>query len=97
MNNPIVILGGGVSGLAAVHKLQKAGLKSILLEKNEVVGGLASSYKIKSYTVERFYHHIFYTIYIITYTYNNFFSNRIFLATLKHSKDCGTPQYMPIT
>jgi len=61
MNNPIVILGGGVSGLAAAYKLQKAGLKSVLLEKNEVVGGLASSYKIKSYTIERFYHHIFST------------------------------------
>jgi len=53
-----VIIGGGLAGLAAAYKL---GPKDniILIEKEPELGGMASSYKICGYTIEKYYHHIF--------------------------------------
>jgi len=45
-NNPIAILGGGVSGLAAALTLLEKGEKVVLIEKNVEVGGSASSIDI---------------------------------------------------
>ncbi|HEX7628075.1 MAG TPA: NAD(P)/FAD-dependent oxidoreductase [Candidatus Methanoperedens sp.] len=53
-----VIIGGGLAGLAAAYKL--AGKDEIILiEKEPELGGMASSYKIAGYTIEKYYHHIF--------------------------------------
>ncbi len=54
----IVILGGGLSGLAAAYDLSQAGQRVTLLEKNTDLGGLASSLQIQGAWVERFYHFI---------------------------------------
>jgi len=54
-----VIIGGGVSGLIAAYQLLKKGRKVILLEKSDKVGGALSSFKIKNYWIEEFYHHVF--------------------------------------
>jgi len=58
----IVVLGGGLSGLAASYKLSKAGNELTILEKESFLGGLASSYSIdwegKNYWITKTYHHI---------------------------------------
>jgi protoporphyrinogen oxidase len=50
-----VIIGGGLAGLAAAHALKDA----LVLEKEPVLGGTASSYCFKGCHIERYYHHIF--------------------------------------
>jgi protoporphyrinogen oxidase len=53
-----IIIGGGLAGLAAAYRL--AGKDEItLIEKEPELGGMASSYKIDKYHIEKYYHHIF--------------------------------------
>lgn len=54
----VVVLGGGLAGLAACHKLSLKGFRTLLLEKNEDLGGLASSYLVDGYFVPKTYHHV---------------------------------------
>lgn len=54
----IVILGGGLSGLAAAFDLSQAGQRITLVERALDPGGLASSLQIQGASVERFYHFI---------------------------------------
>jgi protoporphyrinogen oxidase len=56
---PVVIAGAGFTGLAAAFELARSGAKVVLLEKEDVVGGLASGFKVGEFTLERFYHHWF--------------------------------------
>ncbi len=51
-----VIIGGGLAGLAAAYRL---GDEIILIEKEPELGGMASSYEIDDYHIEKYYHHIF--------------------------------------
>jgi protoporphyrinogen oxidase len=53
-----VVLGGGLSGLAAGSVLAKNGIEPIVLEKDETLGGLASSYSIDGSYVPKTYHHV---------------------------------------
>ncbi|MCZ7404330.1 MAG: NAD(P)/FAD-dependent oxidoreductase [Candidatus Methanoperedens sp.] len=53
-----VIIGGGLAGLAAAYRLA-GGDEIILIEKEPELGGMASSYEIDSYHIEKYYHHIF--------------------------------------
>lgn len=53
-----VIIGGGLAGLAAAYSLAGKD-KIILIEKEPELGGMASSYKIDKYHIEKYYHHIF--------------------------------------
>ncbi len=56
---PIVIIGAGVSGLAAALELLEHGQKVILIEKNDRIGGAAASISIpENRTVAAGYHHI---------------------------------------
>ena len=56
----VVIVGAGFTGLAAALQLSKQGIKPIVVESDEVVGGLAGSFKIGGrYDLEKFYHHWF--------------------------------------
>ncbi len=53
-----VIIGGGLTGLAAAYRL--AGRDEILIiEEEPELGGVASSYNIDGYHIEKYYHHIF--------------------------------------
>ncbi len=53
-----IIIGGGLAGLAAAYKL--AGRDEIILiEAEPELGGMASSYRIDNYHIEKYYHHIF--------------------------------------
>jgi protoporphyrinogen oxidase len=54
----VVVVGGGLSGLAASYDLARAGWHVTLVEAAKDLGGLASSVKIEGTPVERFYHFI---------------------------------------
>ena len=53
-----MVIGGGLAGLAASYDLLRAGQRVTLLEAAPDFGGLASSFKLEGYPVERFYHFI---------------------------------------
>jgi protoporphyrinogen oxidase len=48
-NKKVVIIGGGPAGLTAANELSKAGVESIVLEKDQMVGGLSRTVKYKDY------------------------------------------------
>jgi all-trans-retinol 13,14-reductase len=48
----VVVVGGGLGGLAAGALLAKKGLKVHLIEQHDKVGGFASNYKRKNYRME---------------------------------------------
>ncbi len=53
-----IIIGGGLAGLAAAYKLTGTG-EVLVIEKDAEPGGMASSYHINDYYIEKYYHHIF--------------------------------------
>lgn len=53
-----IILGGGLSGLAAADKLLDAGFAVTILEKTDHLGGLASSFEQDGEFVPKYYHHV---------------------------------------
>lgn len=57
----IAILGGGITGLTAGYYLAKKGHQITIMEKGEVLGGLAAGFKEKNWDwyLERTYHHLF--------------------------------------
>jgi len=57
--DPIVVVGGGFGGLAAAYEIAKSGRKVTVIEKEPLVGGLASGFQVGEHTLERFYHHWF--------------------------------------
>ena len=60
-NGPIII-GAGFSGLSAALRLCKEGLKPLIIEKDRIVGGMASCHRIRGvrgFWIEKFYHHFF--------------------------------------
>ncbi|WEL21458.1 NAD(P)/FAD-dependent oxidoreductase [Halorhabdus sp. BNX81] len=54
----IGVVGGGVAGLAAARRLQKAGYDVMVLEASDDLGGLAATYETKGDPIERYYHHL---------------------------------------
>ena len=48
----VITIGGGFAGLAASALVAKAGFKSILVEKNESVGGRARAFKAADFTFD---------------------------------------------
>ncbi len=54
----IGIVGGGIAGLAAAYRLQRAGYDVQLFEAGSDIGGLAATYETSGDRVEAFYHHL---------------------------------------
>src|SRR5437762_1772317 len=46
-------------GLTAAYRLASAGHEAVVLERMELVGGLAAGFKVGDTWLERFYHHLF--------------------------------------
>src|SRR5262245_52234158 len=60
LNAPhIAIIGGGFGGLAAAWELSRNGVRVTVLEQDDDVGGLAGSFRVNGYPLEKFYHHWF--------------------------------------
>lgn len=49
IDDKVVIIGAGPAGLTAAYELSKAGLNSTVLEKDNIVGGLARTVKYRGY------------------------------------------------
>lgn len=56
MGKKIVVLGGGICGLAISHKLSKDGHQVILCESSEQLGGLGTFFKHNDKWLDKFYH-----------------------------------------
>jgi protoporphyrinogen oxidase len=54
----IGVVGGGIAGLAAAYRLQKAGYDVQVFEASDDVGGLAAVYDTAGDPIEKFYHHL---------------------------------------
>ncbi len=55
-----IIIGGGLTGLAAAYRMLKDGVSDVaILERDSELGGMAASYHIGDYHIEKYYHHIF--------------------------------------
>ncbi|MFH8345122.1 NAD(P)/FAD-dependent oxidoreductase [Streptomyces sp. NPDC018045] len=55
----VIVVGAGFTGLAAAHELGRAGLRCLVLEADDHVGGLAGTFTVGGRQLERFYHHWF--------------------------------------
>ena len=53
-----VIIGGGLAGMAAAWQTSRQGLDGTLIEKNDHLGGLASSFEMNGRVFPLGYHHI---------------------------------------
>lgn len=56
MKKKIVVIGAGIAGLAATHKLAKAGYDVTILESNSQLGGLGTFFKHGDKWIDKFYH-----------------------------------------
>jgi len=54
----IGIVGGGIAGLAAAYRLQRAGHAVRIFEAADQVGGLAATYETAGDRIEQYYHHL---------------------------------------
>ena len=59
MNNPVLILGAGISGLGAAYKLSCNGQQTVVLEKDTTYGGLCGNFTIDGFRFDRFVHFSF--------------------------------------
>lgn len=57
----VAVLGAGALGLAAARRLAQGGLQVTLIEREPLVGGLATGFRVEPSWFEKFYHHIFRT------------------------------------
>jgi protoporphyrinogen oxidase len=57
--NSLVVVGGGITGLAAAYLAARAGVRVTLLEAADTVGGLLGTFEVGGNRLEFFYHHAF--------------------------------------
>src|SRR3990167_3344734 len=57
----VLIVGGGATGLLAAYELQKENIDVIIVERSDVLGGLAGNFYVQGTSLEKFYHHLFTT------------------------------------
>ncbi|MBB5851313.1 FAD-dependent oxidoreductase [Amycolatopsis umgeniensis] len=55
-SSQVAVIGGGIGGLAAAHRLARHGVQVTLLEAGDQLGGLGTFFPYRDRWVERFYH-----------------------------------------
>lgn len=55
----LIVVGGGITGLASAYLAAKAGKKVAVVEANKTFGGLLSTFDIGGNKLEYYYHHFF--------------------------------------
>ena len=55
----VAIIGGGFGGLAAAHRLARAGVQVSVFERGAHLGGLAMAFPFGDTEIEKYYHHWF--------------------------------------
>jgi len=55
----VAVIGGGVTGMSAADELSRRGVACTIFDKDQVIGGLAGSFKVNGVYLEKFYHHLF--------------------------------------
>jgi len=55
----IIVVGAGFTGLSAAMELAEAGNEVTILERDDVIGGLAGAFDVGGQKLEKFYHHWF--------------------------------------
>ena len=59
MKAPIVVLGGGVAGLASGYYLARAGFPVTVVERNPVVGGLCGTFDVDGFALDHGPHKLY--------------------------------------
>ncbi len=57
----VAVLGAGALGLTAAYRLAQRGLPVTVIERENVLGGLAAGFPVGETHLDRFYHHLFRT------------------------------------
>lgn len=55
----VAIVGGGFTGLATAYELVKRGVRVVIFEAENEIGGLAAAFTVGGQKLDRFYHHWF--------------------------------------
>nr|MBP6456976.1 FAD-dependent oxidoreductase [Chitinophagaceae bacterium] len=55
----VIVVGGGITGLATAYFAAKAGKKVAILEASKNIGGLLNTFEIGGNQLEYYYHHFF--------------------------------------
>jgi len=58
-NKKIIIIGAGFSGLSIAYELTKLNYDVSIFDESKEIGGLAGSFDVGQYSLEKFYHHWF--------------------------------------
>src|SRR5438445_6289122 len=53
------VLGGGALGLMTAYRLAQAGQAVMVIEQENIAGGLAAGFRIEDTWLEKYYHHLF--------------------------------------
>lgn len=93
MTKPYGVLGAGITGLATAWKLSEAGLPVIVLEKSNVIGGMAGTFRYKKYLLDYGPHKIYSQLPIFEEV-KNFLAEDL-LTVKKSSKIRLSGKYLP--
>src|SRR5690348_8334581 len=55
----LIVVGGGITGLAAAYLAARVGVRVTVLEASDAVGGLLTTFEVGGNRLESFYHHAF--------------------------------------
>jgi len=82
----VVIIGGGPAGLTAAYELCKARVASVVLEKDQVVGGLSRTVKYKGYLFDIGGHRFFTKVERVEKLWHEILGERDFLLRQRLSR-----------
>ena len=83
---PVVVIGAGPAGLTAAYELCKAGISSVVLEKDKVVGGLSRTVAYKGYHFDVGGHRFFTKVKAVTAMWREVLTEEQFLRRSRLSR-----------